>query len=322
MGFIIFSAKVKGNNGYQSGFEKAFPTQQFTFVAFSLSCTSQYPKPVHLRAHKMKTASYIFMLIAVITIAGCSEYGKVLKSTDGELKFQKAKEYFDSSECFKALPLFEELIGMTRGTARAEEVYYYYAHCNYCIKDYYLANYYFTTFTKTYPQSRFAEECLFMAAICSSQLSPNYSLDQQDTKNAINEFQLFLDRYPESTLRDSCNKLINKLNFKLEKKDFEVVKLYVRTERYKAGVNAIQQMLKEYPNSPYREEMMFLLVKSSFLYAQGSIPEKQSERYRATMDNYSIFAAAFPASKWLDEAEDYYNRGRKQVEKFAETDTP
>ena len=69
---------------------------------------------------------YIFVLASALVFASCSDYNKVLKSTDIEFKYSKAVEYYDSMEYFKSMPLFEELIGLTRGTQRSEDVYYYY----------------------------------------------------------------------------------------------------------------------------------------------------------------------------------------------------
>ena len=72
-----------------------------------------------------KSSLHIYLI--VITIFGsllysCSDYNKVLKSTDTEEKWDFASSALDSGSCFKALPLLEELVSLTRGTQRAEEV--------------------------------------------------------------------------------------------------------------------------------------------------------------------------------------------------------
>lgn len=247
---------------------------------------------------------------------GCSEYNKVLKSTDVELKYTKSVEYYNNGECFKSLALLEELIGLTRGTQRAEDVYYYYAQSQYCTKDYYLANYYLKSFAKTFSNSPRAEECQFQAAMCSYKLSPTYSLDQLDTRNAIDEFQLFLDTYPKSALRDSANKMINILNAKIELKEFEVARQYYKTLKYKAAVQALKQFAVDYPSSQYKEEALFMIVVSNFEYASASIENKKLERLMATNESYLTFAAAFPESKWLKEAETYYRKSSDEIEKL------
>jgi outer membrane protein assembly factor BamD len=253
-------------------------------------------------------------VIVLLTLTSCGEYNKVLKSNDIEYKYTKALEYYNEDKCYQALPIFEELIGMVRGTMRAEDVYYYYAQSHYCTGDYYLANYYFKNFVKTFAKSSHTEECLFLAAMCSYKLSPNYSLDQMDTRTAINEFQLFIDRYPYSELKDSCNTMVGQLRYKLEKKSYEVAKLYVKTEKYKSAIISLNISLKDFPDTEYREDIHFLLVKSSFLYAQGSIASKKTDRFNDTIDRYYTFVAHFPESALLGEAERYFVQSQKYLE--------
>lgn len=258
----------------------------------------------------------LFVIALAATLFSCSEYSKVMKSSDPELKFTKAVEYYNDDDCYRALPLFEELIALVRGTQRAEEVYYYYAQTHYCIGDYYLANYYFKNFVKTYPNSKYSEECLFMAAMCSHANSPKYSLDQTETRNAINEFQLFLDRYPRSSLKDSCNNMIYRLREKIEIKDVEIAKLYVKTEKYKSAVIALQDAIQRYPDSQHREEMMYLMVKSNYLLAENSFENKKLERFTNTTKSYYNFVASFPESKLLNDAERYFENSLKEIDRI------
>lgn len=264
----------------------------------------------------VRTYFSTILFILLLFVASCSEYNKVLKSTDIDYKYSMAVQYYDNKEYYKSLPILEELIGLTRGTQRAENVYYYYAKSHYGVKDYYLGNYYLKSFTKTFANSPKAEECLFLAAQCSYELSPTYSLDQTDTRNAIDEFQLFLDQYPNSNLRDSANHQVERLNKKLEIKAYENAKIYAKTLKYKAASASLKEFLKEYPQSEYREEILYLIVLSNYEYAEGSIDEKKLERMRAARESYLTFATAFPQSKWLKEAEGYYRKSEKQIERL------
>ena len=45
----------------------------------------------------MKFKAIIFLIILVL-VSSCGEYGKVLKSTDYDLKKEKAKEYYNKGE--------------------------------------------------------------------------------------------------------------------------------------------------------------------------------------------------------------------------------
>lgn len=259
---------------------------------------------------------HLVFFLVLISVASCGEYNQVLKSNDTEYKYSKALEYYEAGDCYRALPIFEELIGVTRGTQRAEQVYYYYAQVHYCVGDYYLANYYFKNFAKTYGTSEFAEECQFLAAMCNLNLSPKSSLDQQDTKAAIDEFQLFLNKYPNSEKVDSCYTLISGLNQKLEEKAFNIASLYVKTEKHKAAVIALENMMNDYPGTIYTEQVMFLIIKSQFLYAERSIESKKFQRYEDCTKSYYNFVARFPESADLKEAESFFKRSLKTMERL------
>lgn len=262
---------------------------------------------------------YFFFLITLsLLLVSCSEYSKILKSKDNELKLSKAYEYFEKKDYDRALPLFEELVagGIFRGTDRAEKVYYTYAYCHYYLREYYLAAYYFKMFAKTYPNSRYAEESLFMSGICNVKNSPNWSLDQTETYDAINELQLFLNRYPESQRRDTCNKIMDNLYYKLETKAFENSSLYYKIENYKAASIALKSMLDEFPNTRYMEEAMYLIVKSDYLLAVNSIESKKMERFEQTIKSYTNFVALFPRSEYRKELEGYHDNAAKAIEQL------
>ena len=92
--------------------------------------------------------------------------------------------------------------------------------------------------------------------------SPDFYLDQSDTYTSIDEFQLFMNRYPESPLVDSCNALIKELRTKLELKSFEKSSLYFKMEKYRSAVIAFNSTLEQFPDTKYREQILFMIVKA------------------------------------------------------------
>lgn len=258
----------------------------------------------------------LVIIISGILALGCSDYSKILKSKDYNLKFEKAKEYYHDGECSKALPLLEELLSLFRLTAKGEDVYYYYAKTNYCSKEYFVAAYYFKNFVKTYPGSERAEECLFLGAMCNVLNSPKPTLDQTETIKAINDLQLFMNRYPESSQQDTCNTIIQGLRKKLEVKALNSAKLYYHMERYNSAQVALGNLLIDYPDTQFKEEILFLMVKASFMLADNSIQVKKEERFKETLKSYYKFADAFPDSDEFKEAEGFYNTALKELDKI------
>jgi len=263
----------------------------------------------------LRNVRFIFIFLIVL-FTSCSEYSKVLKSTDVEYKYTMAVKYYEKGQYSKALSLFDELGTLFRGSDRSQEIHYYIANSHFALEDYYFAAYYYKNFTKTYPRSSRAEEALFKSAYCSYLNSPVSNLDQTDTEQAIDEFQLFLNRYPESMLKDSTNVMIDELRLKLEEKAFNNAKLYYLTEDYKSATVALQNMLTDFPDSPHREEIEFLVVKSSYLLAINSIASKKEERLNDTIEHYHKFVDSFQDSEYVKKAEDYYADALRELDKM------
>lgn len=244
------------------------------------------------------------------------KFNKLVKSSDMDAKYAAAIKYFDKEEYTRALTLFEELMGVYRGQAKGEEVHYYYAYCNYNLDDYIVAGYQFRNFVRNYPNSKHAEECAYMNAYCFYLNSPEYSLDQIDTKLAIKEFQRFTNQYPQSAHIQESNDILDKLRGKLERKSYENAMLYYNMSDYKASVVAFGNHLKDFPGSKNVEEVNYLIIRSYYLLALNSVESKKQERFKAAADHYIKFLDNFPKSDYLKQAEMVYSSALKNLEKY------
>ena len=260
--------------------------------------------------------NFFYILLISITFSACSKYQQVLKSPDLDHKFEMAKKYYEEQQYFKALPIFDELNTLYRGTAKAEEVYFYLAYTHYGLGENLLAAYHFRTFAQTYPRSERVEEVAFMNAHCYYLESPSYSLDATNTYKAIEELQYFIDKYPNSERVDKCNSLIDNLRDKLENKAFHNAKLYYDREDFKSAIVALNNVVNDFPDTDYREEAFFLILDSNYLLASNSVSSKQKERLRNTISAYHFFIDNFESSDKLKEAENIFNKANKQLEKL------
>ena len=243
---------------------------------------------------------FTYLLLALL-VTSCGEYQEVLKSKDLDFKFSKAVEYYDAGEYNKAYPIFDELITLYRGTEKAQEVYFYYANTLYLQKDYILAGYHFKNFYKTFPQNEQADEAAYLTAYCYYLEAPTHSLDQAYTYKAINELQLFINTHPGSDRIEQCNEYMEDLRGRLELKSYEIAKQYYKTRKYKAAMTAFTTTLSEYPDTPYREEAMYLKAKAAFKLAENSVEELQKERFIEANTALNDLEEIFPESEYLKE---------------------
>jgi outer membrane protein assembly factor BamD len=245
----------------------------------------------------MKIKIHIFLVILLLA-ASCGEYSKVLKSTDYDLKLTKAREYYEKGEFVKATELLAQLIPRYRATDESEELNWMNAMSFYQMKDYIMAGGDFKSFIEQYPVGKHSEDANFLAAMCDYKMAPRAELDQQNTRNAIDGFNIFINRFPRSAKVEESRNHIKELKEKLVEKSYLSARLYYDMRQYKAAVTALNNSLKEFADTKYREEMMYLKLNSLFLYAENSYITKQKERYQDTLDDYYSFMEEFPESKY------------------------
>ncbi len=256
----------------------------------------------------------LLSLAAVLLIAGCGEYEKLLKSRDFQKKYDTAIAYYEEGDFVRAATLLDQVDNIFRGTTKADTVKYYQAQSYYGQKDYMMAGHYFRELSVTYPSSEFIEEADYMTAYCFYMQSPRPELDQDNTYKAITAMQMFMVKYPNSDRVDECQQIIVEMSDKLVEKSFISARLYYDLGYYKSAILALRNSLIAYPDTKYREELMFLILKSSYLLADNSIPSKQRERYQATVDEYYSFIGEFPDGTHSREARRIYDSSNKYLE--------
>ncbi len=247
----------------------------------------------------------------VILLGGCGEYEKLLKSRDYQKKYETGIKLFEEEEFVKAGTLFDQVANIYRGTTKADTVKYYQAKSYYGQRDYMMAGHYFGELSATYANSVYLEEADFMIAYCYYKQSPRPELDQDNTFRTITAMQMFMVKYPNSDKVKQCKEIIVEMSDKLVEKSYISAKLYYDLGYYKSAILALRNSLIDYPETNFREELMFLILKSSYLLADKSIPSKQKERYQAAIDEYYSFIGEFPEGTHSREAKRIYETSNK-----------
>lgn len=252
---------------------------------------------------------WFFLLILSLFMASCTDFNKVVKSTDYEYKYKKGIEYYEMGDYNHANTLFQDLVYVFRGTSRGDQLFYYYSKSLFKQGDNILAGHYFKNLVDQYPRSKFAEEAQFMVGFCYFNDSPTAKLDQGVSRKAIDALQLFINLYPYSDKVGEANILIDEMNQKIAYKSFVNAKLYYDMGYFKASVISLSNSLSDYPETQYREELRYFLFKSKYNLAVKSIESKMKDRLEDARDEYFIFVDEFPESKHAREV----NRDFKQV---------
>ncbi|MDY5969576.1 MAG: outer membrane protein assembly factor BamD [Bacteroidales bacterium] len=254
-----------------------------------------------------KNFSFTLIIMSIMSLGGCNGYNGLLKSNDYDAKYAAAVKYFEEGSYTRATQLFENIQLYYHGKELAEDVNWYYAQCLIKQGSYYSAAYQLNNFMRRYPYSSRAEEAAFQFAHCQYLESPEYSLDQSLTHNAVDALERFSERYPQSVHIPEVNKYLDVLRGKLMRKDYEIAVGYYNIEEYRAAYVALNEFLNNYPDSPLREDAMFYALRSAYEYGANSRKDKVKERLQVAVNDFDRFYALFSDSKYIKQAQKIYS---------------
>ena len=267
---------------------------------------------------KLKFKPYLTAIVIMIFVTSCSEYQKVLKSTDYNYKYEYAKKAFEKKKYGQASTILADLVTVFKGTANAEESLYLLGLSHYENKDYMNSGSYFKTYYQHYPKGQYAELARFYAGYGYYLDSPDPQLDPTGTYNAIEDLQNFLDYFPRSDKASIAQSAIFELQDKLVLKELQNAQLYYNLgnymgNNYESAVIVAKNAIKDYPYSKYKEQLEMLVLKARFQEANQSVDIKKPERFRDVIDEYYSFINDYPQSENRKEADNIFEIAKKYV---------
>jgi|SRR5690606_27523029 outer membrane protein assembly factor BamD len=259
------------------------------------------------------------LLIVLTLLVSCNKrFEKAMKSSDKDYILEAADELYEEGKWAYAIELYQKVSSAFAGTEYAADISYKQADANFQDRNYRLAAHQFKTFYITNPTDPRAEEAAFRSAYAFYTDSPVYNLDQTSTYNAIDELQSFINSYPESSKVEEANGYINELREKLEKKSFEIAKIYYKTLKYKAAAIAFDNMLDDYPDTKFREEAMMYSLRSKYELVNYSRFDRKELRLQEALTQHRLFIKAYPDSEFSDEAQKINQRMQDELVKHRE----
>ena len=240
---------------------------------------------------------------------------KIIKSSDPELIYSEGLKYYEREKWKQAGDLFEACQAYYVGNIQEDSIAFFAARSRFKERDYTEATTRLDEFRRKYGRSIFMEDAEGMLAMCHYYLAPDATRDQTVTAEAIVAFSEFIERYPNSKRVDAFRDLIVELNKRLKEKTYLNAYTYYKIQRYKSAVVALRNALKIYPDTPHREDILYLITVSNYRLAHNSIEEKQGERYLNVLDSYYSFINEFPESKHRKELERYIKEAKDYLDK-------
>lgn len=255
----------------------------------------------------------IILFASIMLLSACRNKDLVRPGEPIEVAYEKSLALFEKGKFGDAAYGFDLVTRVGRGTTYAEDAQFYLAESYYNDKQYVLAASEYERYISYYPQNPQRVEVEYKRALCYYQQSPRYRLDQSATRRAIELFQLFNTKYPDSEYVIESAGRIDELRNKLARKNYEAAEFYLRTDRFLAATIYYGQTIDQYPESIWADRALVKLIETYIAYADRSIESKQLERYNLAISNYEKFLQLFPMSENREKVEELFIEATRKI---------
>lgn len=207
-------------------------------------------------------ASFTFLLLN----ASCAHRGvKIIPIYSAEEEFGRAKRLLEHKKYDEAATAFEQFVYNHGGSARVPDAVYLQGESRFLSRAYSDAIAPFEKVVTEYPASAFADRAQYRLGLCYLRESPSWELDQEMTEKAIETFQVFLIKYPQSNLVPEVNKMIAACLDKLSHKRYDAGRIYLKLRLYNSARLYFNSTIHDYPNFPWARRAALGLAECDFL---------------------------------------------------------
>lgn len=266
---------------------------------------------------RLSVVASLLSLVALVGLVGCSGSQKI-SATGPEDAYEKGMAEYQQENYDRAIRYFRSVFNYGRGNEWAPDAQLQLAVSQRKLNKHLVAANEFKRFTQLYRNNPKVPLAEFEQAKSYYLRSPNYQLDQTDTKKAIDLFQLFIDRHPDHARVPKAREMVNELRAKLAHKQYDAARLYERREMWRAATESYRRVFDQYPETPWADNALLGALRSYLRYADRSVRDRQAERYQKALDQYAQLRQLFPESSLLERAEPLQAEAERKLERVRE----
>jgi outer membrane protein assembly factor BamD len=147
-------------------------------------------------------------------------------------------------------------------------------------------------FLSFYPTNSRADYAQMQLGMVHYNQMLNPQRDQTETKEAIREFQTFMDRYPNSPLAPQVRQRLREAKDRLSDWDMQVGNFYLKIRLYGSAEQRYRFVLEHDPEYSRRDSLYFYLAEAL----------EKSEKKAEALPYYERLVEEFEQSEFLEEA--------------------
>jgi outer membrane protein assembly factor BamD len=151
----------------------------------------------------------------------------------------------------------------------------------------------FREFLSFYPTNRRADYAQYKLGMAHSRQMRAAQRDQTETREAIKEFEAFVERYPSSSLMSEAKAKLREARDRLSESNYLVGYFYFRQRWYPGAIDRFKSLLKEDPDYTGRDAVYYHLAESLI----------KSKREAEALPYFEKLVQEFEQSEYLLEAQ-------------------
>ena len=258
-----------------------------------------------------------FVLGLILFGAGCAGQGRINYVAPQEA-FDKGMAEFERGRYHRAARYFQGVFDFGRTVAVAPDAQLMLARSFRGNREYLRAASEYNRFSDLYRTDPRRADADFEKAMTYYEQSPYFELDQSPTERAIDEFNLYMQRYPEHDSIASAELYVGELREKLAYKWFFNAEQYERRGLYEAAGLSYEGIFDQFPETPLADDALLGALRCYINYSDQSIVQRQPERLQRAIDHYERLLQIFPDSELMSQADVLYQRAVSQLESLTQ----
>ena len=247
----------------------------------------------------------LIFLLSLIYLCSCStnKDEKNINSTIEfpEIEYINAKKLLDDKEYLEAKKSFnaiEKKYPLSNWALKSKIMSVF---IDYIMMDYESADIDIKRFINKYPDYKDVDYAYYLKALINYEQIKNPSLDATYTKQALNNFNELIRRFPNSQYSKDGEQKIILINSILAGKDMHIGFYYLEQKKYLSALNRYRKVIDNYDPNRYTPEALHRIVEIYYLLGMTEDAEKVA----------AVLGYNYPENEWYERT--YKIVGKKEL---------
>ena len=202
------------------------------------------------------------IVLLFLLAAGCSSSGPRYSQMDADALLQYGLERKAAHKWTEAQRALESFIFQFPTDPRYQEARYKLAEMYFEKKEYITAASEYNRLANDFPQGEWADDSRFKVCESYYRLSPDPELDQEYTRDALDQCLVVLNYYPDTDFAAKAQTMLTEMRDKLADKVYLSGDFYFKRKVYDSGIIYFNDVLELYPMTPAAPKSLMRLYET------------------------------------------------------------